>query len=184
MWHLGLDAIVAPVYELESRRRVVSCALSPDGARVAAVLENGFTQVLDLATGRGDEEFPPGASDACAFTDDGRLLLTAGVDGLQALDAVAGLLRGEPTGGDGGRLSLTAGPGGLASTTDRSGTTLGSPSPPSRCSPAVSPDTVDGTDLLGVTADAAALADVIAAKSTARRCRSASSPTGARASRS
>lgn len=140
------------------------CVFSRDGRRLAVVLADGRVVVRD-----GDSAFwdvYPGPATACAFSADGTLLVIVGLNGVQAVDVLAGVLRGDPTGGDGSISGVVTGPDGLVATSDRTGTTVWEPAATADTLAAVSPDTADGVDQLGITADANALADLIAAKST------------------
>ncbi|MDA0179089.1 P-loop NTPase fold protein [Solirubrobacter phytolaccae] len=141
-----------------------ACRFSPDGERIAVVLRDGNVAVGDAAGAVWDTYSGP--VDDCAFSADGTLLITAGLNGVQAIDVVAGVLRGEPTASTGADTLVFTGPDGLVATSNRDGVTIWEPITSSSMLAAVSPDSADGIDRLNITADANALADVIAAKST------------------
>jgi WD40 repeat protein len=83
---------------------VVDCAFSPDGGRVVSASWDNTARIWDLATGGGsivvspsdtpEEEIEAGGDyrcrvDACAFSPDGRSILTA-ANGLEEWDAATG----------------------------------------------------------------------------------------------
>ncbi len=161
-----LDPSSTDPRDLDAGGPTSSCVFSPDEDRVAAVLRDGRVAVWDLSRDTDGWDVFPGPARACAFNADGTLLLTAGLNGVQAIDVVGGVLRGDPTGGDGTITRLVPGPDGLVATIDRGGTTIWEPITSTSMLASVSPDSADGTDHLNIAADAEALADVIAARST------------------
>lgn len=147
---------------------VVACAVSPSGGHVAASTEDGTLVMWDLARPGASLAFAVGAyAQGCGFSDDGRVLLAAGEFGVRGFDVVNGASLGSSDGGELGHVWRCAtGPNGMVAVASASGTAVYEPVAGHVTLAAVAPDSLDGTDLLGVAADAAALADVIAAKTT------------------
>ena len=145
-----------------------SCVFSPDEDRVAAVLRDGRNRGTGTYRDTDGWDVFPGPARACAFNADGTLLLTAGLNGVQAIDVVGGVLRGDPTGGDGTIARLVQERMGSWRPSIAVEQRSGSRVPSTSMLASVSPDSADGTDHLNIAADAEALADVIAARSTSR----------------
>ncbi len=133
------------------------CAFTPDGRRLLTTTVAAEAKLWELATRRG-RPLPEVFGD-WALSPDGRLL----VDGAGVLDLAAGTRRFELS----GEHFSFSGDGRILAASDRNATRLYEILTGARDLPAVAPDTVDGEDLLGLEADANALADVIAARSTA-----------------
>jgi hypothetical protein len=132
------------------------CAFTPDGRRLLTTTTGREAKLWELATRRG-RELPEIAGD-WALSPDGRLL----ADGNGGLDLAAATRR---AGFTGERVAFS-GDGRFVAAADGDSTRVYEILTGARDLPQVAPDTAEGEDLLGLEADANALADVIAAAST------------------
>jgi WD40 repeat protein/DNA-binding SARP family transcriptional activator len=83
-----------PLLELGTRAAVSAVAVSPDGALVATVGDDGTTRVWDGASGQRVAALQQGGPvGAAAFSPDGRSLVTGGADGSLAVWAMGAFTR-------------------------------------------------------------------------------------------
>jgi WD40 repeat protein len=96
MWHAGASS---PAWTVEPKERIVTLALSDDGARAAwAALDGGVVTLADARTGEAVAEAKPAGTLGVAhlaFAPGGRVLITAGPRGVDLFDAATGASRGK-----------------------------------------------------------------------------------------
>ncbi|RKQ92696.1 KAP-like P-loop domain-containing protein [Solirubrobacter pauli] len=146
---------------------VATCAIGASGRHVAAATQDGALLLWDLT--RPDLPYTAASRGVrgCGFSDDGRVVLAADEDGVRGFDVVSGAPLGTSDGAALGTVWRCAtGPNGMVAVASDSGTAVYEPVAGHMTLAEVAPDSLGGTDLLGVAADAAALADVISAKTT------------------
>jgi len=150
VWDIGNGIQVHELPVAEAR----GCAFTPDTRRLLTVGRS--TKLWELSSGRGRTLAP--VSGDWALSPDGRLL----VDTAGAIDVASGQRR---TDLPGGRFAFSRDGRFLAASDDEHARVYeiltGAPDLPE-----VAPDLAEGEDRLGIEADANALADVIAARST------------------
>jgi WD40 repeat protein len=155
-------------------------AFSPDGRLLVTGGQNGTVHVWDVATGweRNALRGHAGAVFATDFSPDGRLLASAGEDG--TVRVASGAERSVLSGGSGALYGVAFSPGGHLLAACGADTTVLEEVEPPGALPYVTPDAIGEMrrDLLGITGDVEALANLIAARDTAPPLRSDSSATG------
>ena len=144
----------------------LGCAFSPDDSLLAVAQSQGAVQLIDMTFGL-ERAVLDGYAEGCTFSSEGRLLVGWSGDGSHVWDVTTGRELANLEGGM-AEVNVRAGLVARAGTnreTDKGLAQVWEEVARSRL-PAVVPDAIQDEDLVGVEADADALADVIAATGT------------------